>query len=875
MLLYYTSISCLTKSQSSKSQLAIEYGHRIHREFPDTWIFWVDAETPTKIEQGYRTIANAVRISGRNDKDADIMKLVYDWLQDASKASWVLILDNADDKDVFSSPPPSSLHSQTGKQMRDFLPQSSNGNILITSRSRDAAVQVTCNYKHIFLVEEMIENEAMAVLQSQLDGPHPESEMKLLLETLGHVPLAIVQAAANISRRSLPIPDYLEELRRGNEYAASVLDESSPQLRRDSQRSHSIVATWKVTFEYVRRTAPSAARLLSLMCMFDRQGIPSALLETQYGEEVIALPPKLRKVWWRRRPHISKKRKPGLSVKSLPRDFEEDWLTLRDFSMVKMNRNRQHFSMHPMVQFTTKKWLVSHNELDSWSHQFLAIMNTNFHSSGEPKLCEPYIAHANAAIPYRPKDAATLPLQNFAFLTSKMARYYYQRWAPKAVEKLYFLAVDAFDIALGVKSPESLKCHEQRGLFLDLIGQHSEAESVLRRVLAIRCEVLGKEHRDTLETMDLIGDALARQDQYKEAEELHLQALEHRLRIFGPAHDLTQSALDRRALFLSHRGRYRELYETLNKARIARGTNDNAGGLSWVKGLDLISLRLMVNGKLAEAEPYLREAIAEREKKAPDADLMATLNRLARALAGREEYNEAEALFQRILKWYDSHVMNWYEERLQTMADLSYVLSKMNNKLEEAEMLARRCLMERTERNGPEHCDTLWSTSILAGVLENRGRLEEAVHLHEKAYQGSTRTMGETHEDTRDYQRNLERVRLKLQVSALESENKVEQKVELAGSNELKCASAQEDVEFKPDDRLDFEAGPKVPPHHVHQPSLSLGSGKVLNVAAYEGNASLQFGVEDTSIGLDTPTIPPPFPASVEKRATGRIAMEA
>jgi hypothetical protein len=194
-----------------------------------------------------------VRILGRNDKGADILTLVSTWLRDPSNGPWVLILDNADDKAVFSSPPSNQRLAESGKQIREFLPQSSNGSILVTSRSRDAGFEVTTNYKHVFTVEQMTEDEALTLLQSQLDDTHPVSEQKTLVEKLGYVPLAIAQAAANISRRSLPIPEYIKELDKVDEPSASLLDDSLPQLQRDASRSNSVVATWKVTFEYVRR----------------------------------------------------------------------------------------------------------------------------------------------------------------------------------------------------------------------------------------------------------------------------------------------------------------------------------------------------------------------------------------------------------------------------------------------------------------------------------------------------------------------------------------------------------------------------------------------------------------------------------------------
>lgn len=247
--------------------------------------------TATSFEQGYREIANTVRIPGRNIKRANIFSIVYEWLRNESNGRWVLILDNADDKNVFTNGAPNDTSTEP-KHLSDFLPQSTNGSILVTSRSRDAAFQVTCNYKTITSVEQMTESEAMQLLESHLQEAHPEDEKKLLVETLGYVPLAVSQAAANISRRSLPIPKYLRELRQNTEASASFLDESLPQLHRESSRSNSIVTTWKVTFEYVRQTTPSAARLLSLMCLFDRQNIPETLLKGNYGEEVTMPPPK-------------------------------------------------------------------------------------------------------------------------------------------------------------------------------------------------------------------------------------------------------------------------------------------------------------------------------------------------------------------------------------------------------------------------------------------------------------------------------------------------------------------------------------------------------------------------------------------------------
>jgi hypothetical protein len=43
---------------------------------------------------------------------------------------------------------------------------------------------------------------------------------------------------------------------------------------RDWEAKNSILATWQISFDYIRDKKPSAAEPLPLMSFFDRQGIP-------------------------------------------------------------------------------------------------------------------------------------------------------------------------------------------------------------------------------------------------------------------------------------------------------------------------------------------------------------------------------------------------------------------------------------------------------------------------------------------------------------------------------------------------------------------------------------------------------------------------
>lgn len=63
-------------------------------------MFWVHASNATRIEQGYRDIAEQVKIPAPQDSKADIFQLVVKWLRNESNGKWMLIFDNADDDTV-------------------------------------------------------------------------------------------------------------------------------------------------------------------------------------------------------------------------------------------------------------------------------------------------------------------------------------------------------------------------------------------------------------------------------------------------------------------------------------------------------------------------------------------------------------------------------------------------------------------------------------------------------------------------------------------------------------------------------------------------------------------------------------------------------
>ncbi|KAI3572984.1 P-loop containing nucleoside triphosphate hydrolase protein [Fusarium oxysporum f. sp. albedinis] len=260
-----------------KSQAAIQFAHHIHGESPQTSVYWVHASSKPRFEEAYRAIAERLQLPMRNDPDIDVLRLVRDWLQTEEAGSWLMIWDNADDVNLFYPIHNSGDKAVTGfanentiartdqQPLAAYLPKRRNGTILITSRSMDAAERLTGSHKAIYSVPTMDDAQGLQLFQNKLDDC---------------IPLAITQAAAYINRRAprVSVKTYLDTFQESDKKKGNLLNRDAGDLRRDETVSNSVVVTWQVTFEQIRRERPSAAKLLSFMSFFNPQGIPEFML---------------------------------------------------------------------------------------------------------------------------------------------------------------------------------------------------------------------------------------------------------------------------------------------------------------------------------------------------------------------------------------------------------------------------------------------------------------------------------------------------------------------------------------------------------------------------------------------------------------------
>ena len=116
--------------------------------------FWIHANNAARFEESFREIADQVKIPGRQNPKANIFKLVENWLREGKRGKWVLVLDNIDDDELLHKLPTTGQGNQIHDQISaspqpllEYLPQSSNGSIIFTSRSKQVAVKVV-DHRH-------------------------------------------------------------------------------------------------------------------------------------------------------------------------------------------------------------------------------------------------------------------------------------------------------------------------------------------------------------------------------------------------------------------------------------------------------------------------------------------------------------------------------------------------------------------------------------------------------------------------------------------------------------------------------------------------------------------------------------------------------
>ncbi len=608
-----------------KSQIAIEYAYRFRQSHPQSHVFWVYAASYGTFLQACHDIARSLKLPACDEPKTDPCELVSKWLNEEDH-SWLMILDNADNAELFfpsaESDSPPAIVTQTQRPLNDYLPTilHSQKSLLVTTRSRLAGEDLA-HGELCVEVPPLSGQEAKALLRLKLKGSANSfdvSSIERLLDVLGFIPLAITQAAAFINRNRWTVQGYLAALEKDKQNMTDYLSQELQDHRRPRGFPNSVFRTWKLSFDHILAQEPKTAKLLSLMAMLDPQRIPERLLRPLAERDV---------------------------------DFRMAIGTLDGFALISQVIGGEIYAIHPLVQASVHYWLEQRSEKADYAGQALQLLAEEF-PNGEhehKETCESMLAHAQAVLCHKytsendMRHRAAL-LYNVGWFDWRQGRYVS---AYEAVSESYNIYQErAGDVVNTTLDSLSLLAS-----VLQYQGKYEAAEEMNRRALEGYEKVLGVEHPDTLTSVSNLASVLRYQGKYEAAEEMNRRALEGYEKVLGVEHPDTLTSVGNLALVLRDQGKY-EAAEEMNR-RALEGYEKVLGvehphTLTSVSNLASV---LRYQGKYEAAEEMNRRALEGREKVlgVEHPDTLTSVYNLAYLFHHQQRYNDASVLYLRAL----------------------------------------------------------------------------------------------------------------------------------------------------------------------------------------------------------------------------------
>jgi tetratricopeptide (TPR) repeat protein len=548
---------------SGKSALALHFAHSSRQRFPLLW--WIPADSPVSITTGFAQLAARLEPDIAGKTSADAAEWALNWLQENS--GWLLVFDDA-----------SPQHLET------VLGTLSGGTALITTRMATGWHRIG----ETIPLAELPPDAALEML-TQIGnpglGPEDEADLELLAAELGHLPLALEQAAAYIHATALSPRTYIDRLRRypARMFAATAIAESPAE---ESDRRRTIARIWQLSLQEISAAQPLAGEILLTLAWFASDPVPRDLIYQMHDDPVTV---------------------------------DESLAMLHSYSLIGLSP--RVVTVHRLIQAVarlsdpvdphrTPEAIRSARDraagilLSSLPEQ--PLLNV----SDWPRWRE-LIPHILAYISYIDPSQDTLVIADIL----ATACGYLQgdgHWATAISTGRR--AVNAYERIQGPDSPGTLIARSFLASAYRAAGDYGQAAPLHYQVASESARVLGDDHPETLAARANLAYLYALQGRMAEARELHERNLADYERILGPDHPHTINA---RANLASS---YRELGDLSRAIELHEQSLEGyarvfgPGHAETITARTNVAYAYQLAGDLARAIQLYRQAVSERER---------------------------------------------------------------------------------------------------------------------------------------------------------------------------------------------------------------------------------------------------------------------
>ncbi len=451
-----------------KTQLAVKYCHRHRQDYPGG-VFWIHADSSAALMEAFDDLALRLGLATRKRQDSrELRAAVLDWLY--QRDSWLVVFDNVNE--------PSELEP--------FWPTTGRGHILVTSRLSSlpglgvgAVLRMGVldpSESRSFLLRRVA---TRSFGEEEITG---QATVDTLAEALGHLPLALEQAAAYLITNGVSFTDYLRGFQR---HRLDLLERQKPL---HGKYLETVASTWAVTLERVRRLSPAATDLLQATAFLAPEAIPEELVVqgAQHLSPALA--------------DLGGALNEGLALAEL-------LAPLVGHSLIQRAQERRSFRVHRLLQESIlcslddqalRRSLIG--ALEATNATFPLIDFDTWHD------CTRLLPHAMSLTRHAREQA--LVSESLGRLCNQAGWFAYLRGYYREARTLLTQATDAWEGTLGSEDPRTLAAWDNLSIALLALGEATLARGHQERILAQAAETLGSGHPTTLRIMGNLGSTL-------------------------------------------------------------------------------------------------------------------------------------------------------------------------------------------------------------------------------------------------------------------------------------------------------------------------------------------------------------------------------
>ncbi|MFI9551269.1 tetratricopeptide repeat protein [Nonomuraea endophytica] len=473
-------------------------------------VAWVHAETHEQIVAGLGRLADRAGLRGAGDSWAEAAEKARDWLA-AAREPCLVVFDNA----------------ASVRELRRWVPATGNVQTVITTRDR-AFDRLGARVP----VDVFTEGEAVAFLERATGLDDPAGAAALARE-LGHLALALAQAAALIEDRGSTYAAYLATLRR------VPLDRSLRSFDSDAYPDSAVQAV-TLAVEAAEAEIDGAADVLNVLSVLSPDGVPRRLLYPEIDDDAL-----------------------------------DRLAALVRRSLLTWSQDRQSVVVHRVTQRVLRErdpdatdralgraadLLQTYRPLDTWVNR---------------DKWESFVTQTEAVYAHVGERAAPV----LATLRQVGVGYRARHSSNADAVALFEQCLADFERVLGPEHEITLNTRADLAFSYSHLLRPERAVEIYERTVADYIRVLGPDHPGTLKCYAGLADVYSLNHDPADAVPLQERAVAEHVRVLGSGHRTTLARRGLLALTVSHAGEHERAISLMESACAdcaqALGENDS------------------------------------------------------------------------------------------------------------------------------------------------------------------------------------------------------------------------------------------------------------------------------------------------------------